>query len=344
MVKRSVAAVLSFVMLLAAFAVQPGVSEAASKADQIIAEGKKLMGTPYRWGGTTPSGFDCSGFVGYVFRKAGESLPRTASQQYGVGKKVSKGNLEKGDLVFFSHGSGIQHNGIYIGGGKFIHSSTSKGVTISSVNDPYYWGSRYVGAKRVLDEEEEIEEAVKAQALEPLPQGEFHDIDKDFWAYNSVTDLAKQGVIEGYQNSTYKPSNSITRAEVAAYLTNALDLPRDGNDTGFKDVDASNEYAAAIKAVDEAGLITGNDRNEFMPEDPMTRQQMAVIFYRTFELEGITYDGSFVDVDADHRYYKHIQALAGSGITSGNSDGEFEPGRETTRAHFAVFLDKALER
>ncbi|WP_143083224.1 C40 family peptidase [Alteribacillus iranensis] len=344
MVKRSLVGVLGLFMLLASFSIQPGVSEAAGKVDEIIAEAKKHMGTPYQWGGTTPGGFDCSGFIQYTFKKAGEELPRTAAEQYGVGKSVSKSDLRKGDLVFFSHGSGIQHNGIYIGNGQFIHSSTSKGVIISQLDDPYYWGDRYVGAKRVIANEDKAQEAVKSQELEPLPEGEYHDVEDDYWAYNSISELADQKIMSGYGDSTFKPSTSITRAEAAAYLTNALDLSHDGSSKDFHDVNGDTEHVEAIQAVNEAGIITGDKDDNFMPEDPLTRQHMAVIFYRAFELNGVTYDKEFIDVSEDHPYAKHIHALAGSGITTGNSNNEFEPRRETTRAHFAVFLERALER
>ncbi|SDI63473.1 C40 family peptidase [Alteribacillus bidgolensis] len=339
MVKKSFMAVMSLVLLLSVFSFQPGAADA--KGDQIVEEARKHLGTPYKYGGTTPSGFDCSGFTGYVFDKAGEDLPRTAAQQYNVGKSVKKSNLQKGDLVFFSNGSSISHNGIYIGNGKFIHSSSSNGISISKVDDPYYWGSRYKGAKRVIDEKEE---GVKSETLEPLPDGQYHDVKEGFWAYNSINSLSQDGIINGYSDSTFKPSKSITRAQAATLLMKALDLPRNGKDSRFNDVSSKHEHATAIKAADEAGLITGNENGEFMPEDPMTRQQMAVVFYRAFDLEGTEYDGDFVDVSTDHRYHKHISAIAGSGIASGNENGEYEPGRETTRAHFSVFLENALDK
>lgn len=119
-------------------------------ASQIIATAKKYIGVPYLWGGTTPNGFDCSGYVQYVFNIHGIKLPRTSSQQYAAGYAVSKSNLQPGDLVFFNtSGSGVSHLGIYLGNGQFIHASTSKGVIIADMSISY-WSSRYIGARRVL--------------------------------------------------------------------------------------------------------------------------------------------------------------------------------------------------
>ena len=101
------------------------------------------LGTPYVWAGSSPSGFDCSGFVMYVFAKAGVSLPHSSRMQYGYGRAVSRSALEPGDLVFFYNP--IHHVAIYIGGGQMIHAAgTGKDVRISSV-----WTSSYTGARRI---------------------------------------------------------------------------------------------------------------------------------------------------------------------------------------------------
>lgn len=119
------------------------------KTAGIISAAKSLIGVPYTWGGTSPSGFDCSGFTKYIFAKQGITLPRTSRDQYGTGTHISYGSLRPGDLVFFSLGSNgqVSHVGIYVGNGQFINATTSRGVTISSFTS--YWTNIYAGASRV---------------------------------------------------------------------------------------------------------------------------------------------------------------------------------------------------
>lgn len=129
------------------FTLGVGSASADSKMDTVIA---KTLGTSYKMGGTSTAGFDCSGFTKYVFKNIGLTLPRTSKAQYQVGTPVSRNNLRSGDLVFFNtFGSGVSHVGIYVGNGKFAQSSSSRGVTITSLSQAY-WANRYVGAKRVM--------------------------------------------------------------------------------------------------------------------------------------------------------------------------------------------------
>ena len=122
-------------------------------ADQIVATAKEYLGTPYVWGGTSPKGFDCSGFVYYVYQQYGYQLQRRASLQYANnGVSVSKSQLQPGDLVFFSDSvDPIGHVGMYIGDGYFIHASSGKGcVCITALEGSSYYINHYTGAKRII--------------------------------------------------------------------------------------------------------------------------------------------------------------------------------------------------
>ena len=113
---------------------------------QAVAIAEQYLGVPYVWGGASPSGFDCSGFVAYVYGQMGVSLPHHAAAQYGAGFPVSRDALEPGDLVFFK---GLGHVGIYIGGGQFVHAPhTGDVVKISSLSDSWYAATWY-GARRL---------------------------------------------------------------------------------------------------------------------------------------------------------------------------------------------------
>ena len=119
-------------------------------ARRIITNAMDYLGVPYVFGGTSPYGFDCSGYVQYVFANAGISLPRTADVQYEVGLPISTTELVAGDLVFFStYTYGASHVGIYLGDNNFIHASSSRGISIDSLGSSY-WSSHYIGARRIL--------------------------------------------------------------------------------------------------------------------------------------------------------------------------------------------------
>lgn len=130
--------------------------ELPSLVDSVLERGFTLVGTPYRYGGSsTRTGFDCSGFVGFVFNKeAGIELPRSTREMIQLdAPKVERGELEPGDVVFFNNrGRGrVSHAGIYIGDDRFIHSSSSRsgGVRVDSLDDSY-WRASFMQAKRVL--------------------------------------------------------------------------------------------------------------------------------------------------------------------------------------------------
>jgi cell wall-associated NlpC family hydrolase len=126
------------------------VARGASIALSLTRNAMRFIGTPYAFGGTTSGGFDCSGYVQHVFAILGLHLPRTADAQYAAGHRLS-GAMKPGDLVFFqTYEAGPSHVGIYLGSDRFIHSSSSMGVIVSSLHD-HYWNARYLGAKRIVN-------------------------------------------------------------------------------------------------------------------------------------------------------------------------------------------------
>ncbi|WP_034765401.1 C40 family peptidase [Rossellomorea vietnamensis] len=126
-----------------------GTSDAGTQtpSSSVVDIAKKYVGTPYAWGGTSPSGFDCSGFIYYVFNQAGQSIARTNTEGY-YSKSYFVSSPKPGDLVFFenTYKAGISHMGIYVGNGEFIHASDS-GVVVSKLSNTY-WNPKFVGYKR----------------------------------------------------------------------------------------------------------------------------------------------------------------------------------------------------
>lgn len=149
--KKITAITLGLVLLLT---FQAGSVFASSTMDDIIDD---LIGSKYKYGGTTSAGFDCSGFTSYVFAKMDIEISRSSKSQVLEGKKIAKADLIAGDLVFFdtsgSNNGQITHVGIYVGDGMFAHSSTTRGVVIEDLDSKYY-KPRYVTARRIMDTED----------------------------------------------------------------------------------------------------------------------------------------------------------------------------------------------
>lgn len=118
---------------------------------QVVDFAKKFLGTPYKWAGTTPAGFDCSGFVYYVFNSLGYKMPRMIEDMNKQGTYVAKANLKPGDIVIFqnTYASGLSHVGIYVGDGKFIHSPNSRSVVSYADLNSTYYTNHYYGARRI---------------------------------------------------------------------------------------------------------------------------------------------------------------------------------------------------
>lgn len=328
-------------------------ARASSVGTDIVNKANSYSGVPYRFGGISTSGFDCSGFVRHVFRDFGVELPRTASQQQRVGTPVSKSNLKPGDIVFFAntYQSGISHNGIYIGNNKFIGSQSSTGVAVTSLNSSY-WGPRYHSAKRVIEEPKK-ETVVSKPVTKPepiiyeeLPIGQYHDVPNKHWAHGSIKELSKQNIINGYGNSFFKPEESITRAQAAMILNRHFKFSASGT-KNYPDVTSNTMGYNDIRAISATGLMEGYEDGSFRPEKAVSRQEVAAILDRAFEWENepvslSSIDNQFSDIFKDDWSYEYVVKLSEIGIITGFEDRTFRPEEQTTRAQFTSLIDRAI--
>ncbi|MGH2458413.1 MAG: LysM peptidoglycan-binding domain-containing protein [Chloroflexota bacterium] len=136
--------------VVVAQAAPPPARSSGNAGWSVVAVASRFLGTPYVWGGTSPGGFDCSGLVWYAYQHAGVPIPRDMWGQLQSGSRVSRSNLRPGDIVFFggTYEAGLSHDGIYIGGGRFVDAvDYGIGVAVSNLNDAY-WSSHYYGATR----------------------------------------------------------------------------------------------------------------------------------------------------------------------------------------------------
>lgn len=309
----------------------------AATGSQIANTANSLLGVGYLAGGTTPSGFDCSGYTSYVYKKHGITLPRTSVSQYSAGKSVSKANLQAGDLVFFNNlGPGVTHVGIYTGNGKFI-SAESEGIATSSINDPYYWGKYYIGAKRIIS-------SVTVTASVPMSDI-YKDVPLSHPALQAILSLSEDGVINGFKDATFKPENSITRGQTAAMVNRVLNLQAQ-NPVNFTDVSSSNDFAADIAAMNEAGILQGYSNGKFGVYETLTRAQLAVIVDRAFKLQQqadaqIHTASLYQDVPSEHPAADSIQALKVMDQTKVFQTSNFKLGEDASRAEFSAAIFSA---
>lgn len=137
------------------------------EGNPILRTAVRFLGVPYRFGGASSRGFDCSGFVWTVFKLNGISLPRTSREQFGVGRSISREELIPGDLVFFRNKYGrIFHVGIYMGGSRFIHASSSAGRVQLADLDHHYYTARFAGGRRI-----DLEEVANTRSRKEVEKG-----------------------------------------------------------------------------------------------------------------------------------------------------------------------------
>ena len=288
--------ILAAVMFLSLIPEQTQAS--STKGSDIVSISERFIGTPYQRAGTTPSGFDCSGYVRYVFNEAGISLPRTTGQQFNTGEPVSRNNLRKGDLVFFNtSGNGVSHSGIYVGNNRFIHASTSRGVIITNLDDPHYWGSRYIGARRVFEEKPEPE--VKALSTVDFSRGDiamslvkeldlsseervaFNDVSESSSLQEAVSAVSSNGIMNGVESGTFGADGAVTRAQIASIFVRAFELKGQSSErVPFPDVPDSHWAHHDIQILVSNGLLSGYPDGEYKPGRHISEEEFHIILDR----------------------------------------------------------------
>ncbi|GMB09152.1 S-layer homology domain-containing protein [Thermolongibacillus altinsuensis] len=189
----------------------------------------------------------------------------------------------------------------------------------------------------------QLEQEIAKIKLAVENQQVFKDVPIDHWAYVYVTSLYHQGIVGGVGNNLFAPSQSITRAQAAAMLVRAFQLPLSSKPSVFSDVPATHPFAREVMTAYEAGFFGGYPNNRFMPSEPMKRKHMAMVIQRAFKLQknsNIPYSG-YKDVNDKTEGAEAIQIISQYGIAQG-SNGYFYPDRATTRADFATFMYRAL--
>ncbi|WP_050183555.1 C40 family peptidase [Domibacillus robiginosus] len=326
-------AIFSFLAVILFFSMSPLASakaEAASIGESVVAFGKTFMGVKYVFGGTTPSGFDCSGFVQYIYKnEAGISLPRTTGEQFNVGTAVAKSDLQVGDLVFYAntYKKGISHVGVYAGNGQVLNATSSKGIALIPLEGDSYWSPRYAGAKRVVQ----------------APEW-FTDVEKTDLAYNAIRSLTDQRVINGFTADTFAPEEKITRGQAAAIINRVLGLKPEKM-SYFTDVPKENRFAVDIAAVHEAGIMNGYGDKKFGLEEQMTRNEMASLIQRAFHLkvsETAAANVVYTDIKAGHWAYEGIVSMASIDKIGFFKGEKFYGTHNATREAFTVAIYNAM--
>ncbi|GAJ97429.1 S-layer homology domain-containing protein [Geomicrobium sp. JCM 19055] len=171
------------------------------------------------------------------------------------------------------------------------------------------------------------------------------DVEPGDFAYAEIYRGLERGIINGYPDHTYRPHQSISRGQVANLIVRALGLSYDGEltETGFSDVDPDSSFAEAATLLSAEGIMVGSSEGTmFRPTEPISREQMASVLVRAFDIESSGEDVDVVDADLVHNsHLENVEALVSQGI-SVTSDNAFRPREDVTRAQFAVFLDRVL--
>ncbi|MFJ7408952.1 MULTISPECIES: S-layer homology domain-containing protein [unclassified Lysinibacillus] len=172
----------------------------------------------------------------------------------------------------------------------------------------------------------------------------FKDIPNNYVYYKEIEYLTTHNIITGQADGTFRPNDKLTRAHAAVIISRALELnTKNVKNPSFKDIQANHIYYKEIAAVVEAGIMSGRENNTFDPNATLTRAQMAKIVAIAYELKG-TSGIAFKDVPKDHWAYTYVQQLAANNITTGYDGNIYKPNEAISRAHFGLFLYRAINK
>lgn len=272
-----------------------------ARGEDIVALARKYMGVQYVWGGSTPSGFDCSGLITYVFGRNGISLPRTTYNQINVGYSVQPNKLRPGDLVFFDTDrkqSGPDHVGIYIGGGKFIHSPRpGSAVKISSLADSYYM-DRWMAGRRVPGVSANAV-AGGGEAEEVAPRLDAHELAETYGAsyafFKSQPELWK--LLNGAVENQWTSDKFQAEVKNTKWWKTNSDTVRQ-TQTLQKTDPAT--YAATMEAARVSARQMAVKAGAIMSEKNISNLARNMIYYGWNEAQVQNYVGQYVKFGANH--------------------------------------------
>ncbi|MFC7685754.1 S-layer homology domain-containing protein [Ureibacillus sp. GCM10028918] len=239
-------------------------------------------------------------------------------------------------------GSGSKHTIDFTGQGE-LNWTGWKYVTASIPSDatlPLKFERLYVAEPTASNQNNGKVYFDQLQAVysENYKEPAYTDVSKDHWALSSIENLNGQELIKGYLDGTFKPTNSITRAEAATIIARALNL-KSTKSISYSDVSASHYAAEAISAIAEKGIMTGREAGKFTPNGKLTRAEVATLIKRAYLLKGTT-TVTYRDLKSTHWAYGSIQTLVANDLAKGFEDNTFRPDASISRAEFATFLDR----
>lgn len=262
---------------------------------------------------------------------------RTAVAVDATGKRVFLVTVDQSDV---SKGTGLKDLASHLIslGAKSAINLDGGGSTTMAVLPA---GGGYPVRVNIPSDPGNTERSVSA-IMQVVNSSVYIDVSGRHWAVNEILDLYNRNLVKGYPEGTFKPDNTITRAETATIIARALNLqPVTG--ASFSDVKSSHYAYQDINAVAGKGIVIGREQGKFIPEGKLTRAEMATILARAYQLSG-SGQVTFSDVKASNWAYNDIQTLVGSNLIQGYPDNTFKPERQITRAEFVALLSRVLNK